>query len=125
MTYYARPLMAGPTAAISFPALSSLKAHHLTMAAAALPVLGPGWSLDAEVDYDGDLTLVITADPEQSDASSFVLYSAGDVGIRLGRVAKDAWESLGCFATIGDTIRAIAATAALAHTMTDLSEGGS
>jgi hypothetical protein len=135
MTYYAKPQIVDLTAAISAPALTSLQPHHFAMAAAALPVLGPGWSLDAEVDYDGDLSLVITrtadiGDDTSADAgddTSFVLYSGGHALIRLGKIAGDGWEGLGCFTSIGNAVRAIAADRALSgrEEITNSTAGGS
>jgi hypothetical protein len=99
MSYYAKLRLAGRTSETEVPALDSLDEWQIAAASAALPILGLGWCLDVEEDYDGDRSIVISPVEAFEGDTSFVLYGSHEA-VHLGKVSGDAWEYLGRFGSI-------------------------
>jgi hypothetical protein len=73
--------------------LSTSEIAHTRVAAAAL---SGQWSVEAHIDYDYRLSVVLIPEPDHPAIPTFIL-SGNDAGITAGMIANDELEELGVF----------------------------
>ena len=92
-------------------AMHSLREKHVLTLAKALSRLPGTWSLERHEGYDGDLTLMLM--PQQQESENLVVSREAD-GFHLIANQEDDYRSLGCFGAMDElvaTMRSSAATA--------------
>ena len=88
------------------PALRSLGDTDLALVRTAAAGLPGAWSVAAERDYDGDLSLVLIPDGDDAVAPTFLL-GRDAAGIQLGACRWDSFTRLGCFPNVAAALARI------------------
>lgn len=89
--------------------LHSLRDADARVAELMLPILGAGWSMTRQEDFDGDLMLLLSRDLDDEDgegeaAADFALHRT-ETGVQLGQVMDEHYEWRGEFASVSDAVR--------------------
>lgn len=86
---------------------TGLSQADIANAQRARSIRGNGWMLHRHEDYDGTVSLVISAEHDTDDAAVFALHA--DVGlIQAAVITADTYAIIGCYLRIEEALAAVA-----------------